>query len=63
MTVRPALDFSDHNSKYDQRVRLSVKATVSPNTFGFIELESGDSGDTYTWGSCITQYKWTQKRY
>jgi hypothetical protein len=44
-------EFSDHNSKYDQRVRLSLKATVSPNTFGFVELETGDSSDTYTWGS------------
>ena len=48
-------EFSDHNSKYDQRVRLGVKATVSPNTFGFIELEGGNPSDptkdTYTWGN------------
>ncbi|MBI5098903.1 MAG: alginate export family protein [Nitrospirae bacterium] len=41
---------SDNAQKYDQRVRLSLKATVSPNTFGFVELETGDNAhDTYTW--------------
>jgi hypothetical protein len=30
----------DGNQFYDQRVRLNVKATVTPNTFGVIELES-----------------------
>jgi len=28
-------------SKYDQRIRLKVEATVSPNTKGVIELENG----------------------
>lgn len=49
------LDFfeevSDTSAKYDERARLSVKATLSPNTMGFIELETGSSGDTYTWGN------------
>lgn len=51
----------DNASWYDQRVRLSVKAEVTPNTMGFIELESGtgdinglDGGsnvaDSWTWG-------------
>lgn len=46
-------DSHDGNQKYDQRVTLNMKATVSPNTFGFIELQSGDgnSSDTTTWGS------------
>ena len=46
-------DLEDGNQFYDQRVRLNAKATVSPNTFGFIELESGTDSthDTTTWGS------------
>jgi len=49
---------SDHNSFYNQRVRLGVKATVSPNTFGYVELESGDVADGdngYTWGGLDTK--------
>lgn len=44
----------DNRANYDQRVRLNLKATVSPNTLGFIELETGNDGsaDTYTWGNC-----------
>jgi len=43
-------------SWYDQRVRLSVDAKVSPNVEGFIQLESEGSGfdstnDKYTWGT------------
>ncbi|MFI5295055.1 MAG: alginate export family protein [Thermodesulfovibrionales bacterium] len=44
---------------YDQRVRLSVDAKVTPNVEGFIQLESGNeingtaaaSGDRYIWGN------------
>ena len=43
-------------SWYDQRVRLSVDAKVSPNVQAFIQLESEGSGydntnDKYTWGT------------
>jgi len=38
----------DDNSWYEQRVRLGAKATISPSTFGVIELESG-SGDVDSW--------------
>jgi len=42
----------DHRLRYDQRVRLNLKATVSPNTFGFVELETGaGQTDSYTWGN------------
>jgi hypothetical protein len=42
----------DQNAYYDQRVRLHVKATVSPNTMGMVELETGDSANnTYKWGN------------
>jgi hypothetical protein len=44
--------FDDQNSSYDQRIRLNVKATVSPNTMGFLELENEAGGsDGTTWGS------------
>lgn len=37
---------------YDERVRLSVDAKVSPNLEGMVELESGiGQHDTYTWGN------------
>lgn len=53
------LDFfeeaADTSAKYDERARLSVKATLSPNTMGLVELETGSSGDTYTWGSNNTK--------
>ena len=40
----------DDNSWYNQRVRLGAKATISPKTFGVIEIETGtDSHDTWTW--------------
>jgi hypothetical protein len=44
-------NYDDDKAAYDQRVRLSMKATVSPNTLGFVELETGDSSsDDYKWG-------------
>jgi hypothetical protein len=43
--------FKDDGSGYDQRVRLGVAATVSPNTMATLELETvAGSGDGYTWG-------------
>lgn len=37
---------------YNQRARLKVTATVSPNTMGVLELEGGsDTSDTWNWGS------------
>ncbi len=37
---------------YDQRIRLSVDAKVSPNVEGFVQLESNTGNhDTYTWGN------------
>ncbi|MBI5741092.1 MAG: alginate export family protein [Nitrospirae bacterium] len=56
-------DFDSSNTNetsqyYDQRARLSLKANTSANTFGFIELESGEdvsttsnSKDTVVWGN------------
>ncbi|RJQ15019.1 MAG: hypothetical protein C4560_11265 [Nitrospiraceae bacterium] len=49
----------DRQAFYDQRVRLNLKATVSPNTMGFVELENGndldttagDTADGPAWGS------------
>ncbi len=41
----------DTSQKYDQRVRLGLKATTSPNTFGVVELETGTTGGTYDWGT------------
>lgn len=48
--------YADDSSSYDQRVRINLDAVVSPNTRGFVELETTDSNDddTYTWGSCTT---------
>ncbi|MBI4848937.1 MAG: hypothetical protein HY808_10245 [Nitrospirae bacterium] len=53
-------DKRDTSQFYDQRARLNVKAQVSPDTFGFVELESGydtaddskvnNGKDNYTWG-------------
>lgn len=40
---------AEENAWYDQRVRLSVDAKVSPNIEGFVMLETGTS-DTYKWG-------------
>jgi len=46
---------ADTNSQawYDQRVRLSVDANVSPNVQGYIQLESGDNAltDVTAWGN------------
>lgn len=45
-------DKVDRESFWDQRVRFSVEAKVTPNTIGFIQLESGnaDNTDNVTWG-------------
>lgn len=50
-------DVGDNTSWYDQRVRLSVDAQVTPNTKGFIELQTvginpyNQGVDSYPWGS------------
>jgi len=50
--------YLDRKAAYDQRIRLKVDATVSPNTKGVVELESNtDTHDTYTWGKCSTGAK------
>ncbi len=37
---------------YDERIRLSVDAKVSPNVQGYVQLESGSArSDVYTWGN------------
>jgi len=43
---------SANKSYYDYRVRLSLEAKVTPNTTGYIELESGDDykTDNVDWG-------------
>jgi hypothetical protein len=42
----------DDAAGYDQRVRLGIKATVSPNTMAMFELENGTgSGDGHEWGT------------
>ena len=44
--------YTDSEAYYDYRVRLSLEAKVSPNTTGFVELESGDfEKDSVIWGS------------
>jgi len=44
--------YADSQANYDYRVRLSLEAKVSPNTTGFVELESGTfTADNVTWGS------------
>jgi hypothetical protein len=45
-------DYDSENTAYtDQRTRLKVKAVVTPNTMGVIELESGsNTSDVVTWG-------------
>lgn len=56
--VQKNLDFNDETNAgdagyYDQRVRLSLNAKVTPNTMGHVMLETGggsDISDTYTWG-------------
>jgi hypothetical protein len=43
--------YDDSNEFYDQRIRLNIQATVSPNTLGFVELENGDdTSDGIKWG-------------
>jgi len=43
---------SSNRSGYDYRVRLNLEAKVSPNTTGYIELESGtNTSDNVGWGS------------
>lgn len=47
---------SDNSQTYDQRVRLGVKGNVSANTFGVVELETGENtsargASNYAWGS------------
>jgi hypothetical protein len=44
---------SQSGAWYDQRMRLSVDANVSPNVQGFIQLESGDNTltDVTKWGN------------
>jgi len=38
-------DFDDDSAGYDQRVRLGISATVSPNTLAHLELESCSGSD------------------
>jgi hypothetical protein len=45
---------SNSSSYYDQRVRLSLDAAVSPNVKGYVMLETGggsNTSDVYTWGN------------
>lgn len=47
---------TDSDAWYDQRIRLSIDAQVSPNVQGFIQLESSGSNfdntnDKYVWGT------------
>jgi hypothetical protein len=47
-------DATSTNSYYDQRVRLSLDAKVTPNVEGYVMLESGggsNTSDVYTWGN------------
>ncbi len=45
---------SSSEAWYDQRIRLSVDAKVTPNVEGYIQLESGSGqNDLYTWGGQI----------
>jgi len=43
---------NDHPMFYDQRVRLSVNAQVTPNTSGFVMIEAANGKQTtgYNWG-------------
>ena len=45
-------DRGDNNAAYDQRVRLSIEGKVTPNTVGFVHVESGgaDNADNVVWG-------------
>ncbi len=45
---------SKNTSYYDYRVRLNLEAKVSPNTTGYVEVESnkpGNSSENVSWGS------------
>ncbi len=43
-------DNDEESARYDGRVRLKVEATVSPNTMGVVEIETGGTtNDVYTW--------------
>ncbi|MEN8263045.1 MAG: hypothetical protein ABFR82_06240 [Nitrospirota bacterium] len=52
-------DWRDDEAHWNQRVRLNLKATVSPNSLAFVELESADGStedkldgsDGWTWGT------------
>ncbi len=49
-----AADTEDKDANYDQRVRLGVKATVSPNTMAHLELELENGyDDGHEWGENI----------
>ena len=43
---------SDHPTFYDQRIRLSINAQVTPNTTGFVMIEAanGKTSTGYNWG-------------
>jgi len=43
---------NDHPTYYDERVRLSINAQVTPNTTGFVMIEAagGKTSTAYTWG-------------
>jgi len=46
----------DQEASYDYRFRLDTKATVSPNTMGFIQLETGDENRAdEVWGTCTSE--------
>ncbi len=46
-------DCRDDQSTWNQKTKLSLKATVSPNTLGFVELETSTTGtnDSLEWGA------------
>jgi len=43
---------NDHITFYDQRIRLSLNAQVTPNTTGFVMIEAADGKQStgYAWG-------------
>ncbi len=50
---------SDSAAWYDERVRLSLDAKVSPNVEGFVQLESNSGeNDAHPFSSTSTQDKW-----
>lgn len=55
-------DNDEENAWYDGRVRLQVDATISPNTMGVVEIETGGTGDdVYLWGAEHSGAKGTYK--